>query len=569
MIKTMDKMWGDSKITETHADHTRGLHFRKGRYGLFLHWGLYSELGGKWNGKTYYGIGEWIMHSEMAGIPVSEYMEIAKRFNPDQFDAHAIVQLAKDAGMTYIVITSKHHEGFAMFQSAHPFNSVDASPFHRDPMKELSEACRELGLGFGVYYSHYQDWTAPGGFGGPSQDAEGHTVSFDQYFWEKCYLQVKEICTQYGPLELVWFDTPGNMPKEHVVALHDLIRSTQPNALLGSRIGYGMGDYESLGDMEVPPEKVEGLWEGCDTTNDSWAYAWYDTNWKPPQEILRRLVATVARGGNYLLNIGPDGKGRIPVHCEEFLKQAGNWLHANPAVIRGAASSPWRFAMPWGDITTQGRKTLNLVVFDVPEDRFIYLPGLSTPVKSAVLFWNGAPIAVPAVVVGKSVRLKLPDGIPHTLAIVIHVELMGPAEVEQTQAIHPNTRNVVLAHFAEVSGATKQKVLWMEKFGEWKHVTQIFQWAPGSCARWSVNILESGPYQVSLKYRGKGRLTWKITTDEGALIQNQQAATSQYQAYPMGLFDITKAGLHQIEVELVEGDPVDSSLEGLVLTMVR
>ncbi len=574
---TMDKMWGESKPKTQAADTTRGEHFRKGHYGLFMHWGLYSQLAGQWKGKTYYGIGEWIMHPAMAGIPVPEYREVAKTFNPDRFDAKAIVQMAKDAGMTYIVITSKHHEGFAMFKSAHPFNIVDASPFGRDPMKELAEACHEAGLGFGFYYSHNQDWTAPGGTGGPKTNPDGTPATFEQYFRQKCYPQVKEICTQYGPLEVVWFDTPGDMPKEHVVELHDLVRATQPKALLGSRIGYGMGDYESLGDMEVPPEKVEGLWETCDTSNDSWAYAWYDANWKDPREILRRLVATVARGGNYLLNCGPDGKGQIPEQNQKSLRMAGTWIKANPEVIYGAGPSPWKCAMPWGDVTMQGDKTLHLVVFDPPRDGFIYLPGLTTPVKSTTWI-SGAGTsssrnlsssgAIIPEVFGSGYRLKLPFVAIGGLAAVIRIELAGKPEVDTMLALHPNLPNTLLCHFAEAIGAEKKKVNWMEKFGEWKHATQVSHWTAEGRASWTVNVLEPGAYTVALKYRGKDRLVWKIANDEGAVIQNQQAATTQYQAYPMGVFEIRKAGVHKIEVSLVDGDRESASLESLGLSRV-
>ena len=571
--QSMDKMWGDSKAKNSKADLTRGPHLREGRYGLFMHWGLYSSIGGNWKGKTYYGIGEWIMNKNMADIPIPDYMEVAKSFNPDQFDAKAIVRMARDAGMKYIIITSKHHDGFAMFKSKHPYNIVDATPFHRDPIKELSEASREAGLGFGVYYSHFQDWNAPGGENGPKKNADGTDATFATYFKEKCYPQVKEICTQYGPLDVIWFDTPGSMPRENVLALHDLVRTTQPKALIAGRIGYGLGDYESLGDMEVPPERVEGFWEGCDTTNDSWAYAWYDTNWKGAREILNRLVSTVARGGNYLLNVGPDGKGTVPEQCQKFLVEAGTWIKAHPMVIYGAGPSPWRYTMPWGDITTQGADKMNLVVFELPRDGYVYLPGLSTPVKSVSVLRNGKQVSVAPEVVGNSVRMKLPDGCRNSLAFVVQVQLRGKAEIDQTIAIHPNTNNIVLAHFAEAKGAEKSKVSWMEKFGEWKHSTQVSKWTPGGVVRWSVNVLEAGPYKMTLKYRGKAekksRVVWKITTDEGALIQNQQAATSQYQSFPMGVLKVQKPGTHVIEVSLVDGDPTETSLENMEMTQLR
>ena len=516
--QSMDKMWGDSKIKEVQTDPMRGPHLKEGRFGLFIHWGLYSSLAGKWKEKTYYGIGEWIMHPAMAGIPISDYMGVAKNFNPDQFDAKAIVRMTKDAGMKYVIVTSKHHEGFAMFKSSHPFNIVDGSPFGRDPLKELSQACKEEGLGFGLYYSHFQDWTEPGAHGGPKKNADGSEATFEKYFREKCYPQVKEICSNYGPLEVIWFDTPGDMPKQNVIELHDLVRATQPKALLGSRIGYGLGDYESLGDMEVPPERVDGLWESCDTTNDSWSYAWYDTNWKTPREIIKRLVSTVARGGTYLLNVGPNEKGTVPLLCQEALKESGGWIKENSRVIYGAAASPWRYTMPWGDITTQKNGTLNLVVFDPPYDQAIYLPYLKTPVKSVFMNQKGKKTALAFKKWGESVRVQLPEEVLYTQPVLIEVELQGKAV-------------------------------------------------------WDINLLEAGVYQVSLKYRGKAedkaRITWRISTDEGASVQNQQAVTSQYQSYPMGVLRFKNPGKHRIEVQLVDGNLSESSLEALELVKAR
>ncbi|MGA2500634.1 MAG: alpha-L-fucosidase [Tepidisphaeraceae bacterium] len=247
--QSMDQMWGDSKIKVGIENTDRVALFRDGHYGMFIHWGLYSHLGGQWQGKTFYGIGEWI--KRQMKIPDDQYMALAKEFNPAEFDAREIARIAKESGMKWIIISSKHHEGFAMFKSAHPFNIVDATPFKRDPMKELAVACKEAGLGFGFYYSHNQDWTAPGGTGGPSKNADGSPATFQQYFREKCYPQVKEICTQYGPLNFIWFDTLGNMPKELVMELADLVRKTQPNAMLCSRIGHGLGWFRPSAGAEL------------------------------------------------------------------------------------------------------------------------------------------------------------------------------------------------------------------------------------------------------------------------------------------------------------------------------
>jgi alpha-L-fucosidase len=566
----MDEMWGDSKVEVDVESSERAALFRDGNYGMFIHWGLYSHLGGKWQGETFYGIGEWI--KRQMEISDEDYMAIAKEFNPVDFDAEAIVATAKAAGMKYIIITSKHHEGFAMFKSEHPFNIVDASPFGRDPMQELADACRAAGLGFGFYYSHNQDWTEPGGANGPQQYADGRSASFEDYFWSKCYPQVKEICTNYGPLSFVWFDTPGGMPKELVVELAKLVRETQPDAMLCSRIGLGLGDYLSLGDMQVPTEKRAGLWETCDTTNDSWSYAWYDNNWKDAKTILGRLVATVARGGTYLLNVGPDGFGRIPEPAVRYLEEAGQWIEQHPEVVYAAGPSPWKTAMPWGDVTVQNDK-LNLVVFDWPQDRRIYLPGLGTTVESVNLHtasgrlfplqWSTLETGV--VVEGGQLTVDQITG----LASVIEMKLQGEPSIELNAAIHPNIQTVLPVELAEVKAAKKAGSRWMEKFGEWKHVTQVSKWRPAGVASWEVDVLAAGEYHLSLNYRGEGRVVWSIETDEGEFIQNQQPATTGYHINPFGIINFKEAGTHTISVRLVDGNRKLSSLQSLILTPVN
>ena len=464
---SMDKMWGDSSVTGDALKEGREKLFDDGNFAMFIHWGLFSHLGGKWNGKTYYGIGEWILNKRMAGIPVDEYKATAGEFNPDEFDAMAIAQLAKDAGMKHIIITSKHHEGFAMFDSeAHPFNIVDATPFGRDPMKELSVACDELGLGFGFYYSHNQDWTSPGATGGPSQHPDGTPATFEEYFYKKCKPQVIEICTNYGDLDFVWFDTPGGMKKELVLELVDIVRELQPNAMLCSRVGHGLGDYASKGDMEVPPMNIEGLWETCDTNNDSWSYAWYDNNFKGPKEIVHRLVATVGRGGSYLFNVGPDGKGNVPEKGVKFLREAGTWIARYPQVIYGAGSSPWGHALPWGDVTTQGN-SLFMTVFDWPQDGKLYLPGLNSDIVSATLL-EGAGSSDISFEMSKGWTIfTVPHKPADPLASVIEVKLDGnaeTAEVATNHGISPNTATTLLNVFAEVQDAEQKRIKWMEKW---------------------------------------------------------------------------------------------------------
>lgn len=560
---SMDRTWGEATARGSAVASDRVALFRDGNYGMFIHWGIYSHLGGRWQGQTFYGIGEWI--KRQMKIPDTEYQAVAAEFNPVAFDAREIVRVAKAAGMKWIIITAKHHDGFAMFRSAHPFNIVDASPFRRDPMKELASACREAGLGFGFYYSHNQDWTAPGGNNGPKQNPDGTPATFAQYFREKCFPQVKEICTQYGPLNFVWFDTPGNMPKEHAEQLAALVRETQPGALLCSRVGYGLGDYVSKGDMEVPPRRMEGLWETCDTTNDSWAYAWYDQNWKDAREILHRLVATVGRGGTYLLNVGPDGQGRIPAPAVKYLEQAGQWIRRHPQVIYQAGPSPWDHAQPWGDVTTRGN-TLHLVVFDAPPDGRLLLPGLRTSIRSAVLRAEGREVPVTWARRGTWTELRLPAQPLERPAAVLAVTLESAPEVDPTIGIHPNLPTALLLEFAEVADATKKEIRWMEKFGEWKFAQQVSDWRAGGRARWTVDVAEAGDYRLELNYRGEGKLVWRIQTDEGFELQNQQNSSSVYHAYPFGLLTFRTPGRHTLSVSLVEGARDKASLQAIRLS---
>ncbi len=563
--ESMDKMWGDATVKAGGAGAERAALFRDGNYGMFIHWGLFSHLGGQWHDKTFYGIGEWI--KRQMKISEADYMALAKDFNPAAFDARAIARVAKEAGMKWIIITSKHHEGFAMFKSAHPFNIVDATPFKRDPMQELAAACREAGLGFGFYYSHNQDWTAPGGSGGPGQNPDGTPATFERYFREKCYPQVKEICTQYGPLNYIWFDTPGKIPKEYVMELAELVRKTQPGALLCSRIGHDLGDYASKGDMEVPPRNIEGLWETCDTTNDSWSYAWYDQNWKDAKEILHRLVSTVGRGGTYLLNIGPDGQGRVPAQVAKYLVKAGDWIKRYPGVVYAAGPSPWGHALPWGDVTTRGN-TLNLVVFDWPADGRLLLPGLQTEIATVGIVSGKPVVPVQWKKHGMWTELQFPamlTQLDHP-ATVVEVRLKGAPKADGTLGIYPNIAATLPVEFADVNDAEKKRISWMEKFGEWKFATQVSQWKPAGKAVWTVDVAEPGDYRLELVYKGEGRLAWGIETDEGVKLQNQQNASPVYHAYPFGLLTFKTPGKHTIAVALVEGAPEKASLEAIRLT---
>lgn len=567
--ESMDKLWGESSVSSDALKSGKAKLFDQSNFGMFIHWGLYSKLAGQWKGKTYYGIGEWIMNPKVANIPPKEYKEIAKTFNPTQFDARAIAQLAKDSGMKYIIITSKHHEGFAMFDSkVDDFNIVKGTPFKRDPMKELSKACHDLGLGFGFYYSHNQDWTAPGGGNGPKKNEDGSSASFEDYFYKKCKPQVEEICSNYGNIDFIWFDTPGGMKKELVMQLADVVKKLQPNAMLCSRVGYGLGDYISHGDMEVPHKNLDVLWESVDTNNDSWSYAWYDNNFKAPKEVLSRLISTIGRGGTYLLNVGPDGNGKVPEAGAKFLEDAGKWIQKYPQVIYGAGSSPWGHALAWGDVTTQGN-SLFLSVFNWPQDGKLYLPGLENEIESAKILGAADTKELDRQKKNNWNVLTVPYKVPDSPVSVIEIKLKDKAKVDGTLGVYPNIDSELLTEFAEVKEADKKSIRWMEKFGEWKRTTQVSQWKKNGMVTWTVNVFEPGKYYLNLNYAGEGRLVWKTLTDEGVMVQNQQAATEKYEEYPMGILEFKTAGKHTVTVSLVEGSTETSSLKSVIIKPIE
>ena len=330
--------------------------FREAKYGLFIHWGLYSIPAGEWKGRRSPGLGEWIMNRSQ--IPVQEYEQLAARFNPVKFDADAWVRLAQDAGMRYIVITSKHHDGFAMFKSTtNPYNIVDATPFKRDVLKELADACAKHGMRLGFYYSQAQDWHEPGGAGntwdfGPDQGPDGRELKrYDEYLRGKAEPQVRELLTGYGPVALIWFDTPRMMTPERGKRFTDLVRSLQPATLIDGRLGTE-GDYRSTGDNVVPSDASAEAWETPATINDTWGFRSDDTNWKSPGQIAFKLVDIVSKGGNYLLNVGPTSEGVIPQASQDILRTVGRWLKVNGEAVYGAGASP--FGDEFGEYSAKG-----------------------------------------------------------------------------------------------------------------------------------------------------------------------------------------------------------------------
>ncbi|HTM98466.1 MAG TPA: alpha-L-fucosidase [Pedobacter sp.] len=325
-------------------DTTKLAWFKDAKFGLFLHWGLYSQTAGDWNGHPTKG-GEHFMLYER--IPLKTYAKIADDFNPTAFNADLWVKTAKEAGMKYIVFTAKHHDGFAMYNSpSSDYNIVKRTEFKRDPIAELAVACKKYGLKLCLYYSLGRDWQDPdvptnwpdkagrsNSWDYPNEDAK----VFNRYFERKVKPQITELLTQYGPIAVVWFDTAEMISKKESIELKNLVNTLQPNCLVNNRIGNGIGDF-SISEQTLTPASKKA-WESCITIGQNWGYNKHDSVWKTPEMLVRNLVDVVANGGNLLLNIGPMGNGNFPKWATTRLTSIGKWMDVNSEAITN--TKPW------------------------------------------------------------------------------------------------------------------------------------------------------------------------------------------------------------------------------------
>lgn len=425
--------------------------WRAARFGMFIHWGVYSQWGGVYHGhQQARGGAEWIMNRSK--IPVTEYQERAKSFNPVNYNPDAIVKMAKDAGMKYIIITAKHHDGFALFKSAaSKWNVADATVYGKDLLKPLADACRKYGMKLGFYYSQAQDWNNPGGAaarkemreGWPNPDSakidaytaahKGHwdplqeTKTFDQYIDEVSVPQVKEILSNYGDVAVLWWDTPTNMTDEAAQKLQDALK-LQPNIITNDRLKRP----NFPGDTKTPEQKIptqaelDGQdWETCMTMNGSWGYKSWDHNWKSAEMLIRNLVDIASKGGNYLLNIGPKDDGTVPQESIDRLAAIGEWMKVNSSAIYATQASPLP-DLSWGRCTMKdngSNTTLNLFIFDWPADGKLVVPALANKVINAKLVAGNKSLT--AKNVKGNVVITLRKNAPDKIASLVQLNVKG------------------------------------------------------------------------------------------------------------------------------------------------
>jgi len=428
---------------ETQAQHDARLQWwREARFGLFIHWGLYAVPAGAWNGQTSYG--EWIRNS--AHIPLAEYDQFVQLFDPKEFNADEWVRMAKDAGMKYIVITSKHHDGFCLFDSRFTDFDIMSTSFKRDILKELSEACRKQGIKLGFYYS-IMDWHHPDYL--PRRDWEKDRptagANFDRYV-QYMKNELKELLTNYGPIGILWFDGEWEATWNETYGrdLYQYVRSLQPDIIINNRVGAsrsGMEGFsqgkESAGDFGTPEQQIPatglpGLdWETCMTMNDNWGYNSHDANWKSAKDLTLMLVDIASKGGNFLLNDGPRADGQFPPLSTTRLAEIGAWLRTNGESIYGTQASPFK-KLIWGRCTQKaidGGTRLYLHVFQWPTERKLVVPGISGKTKLAFLLADPAKSPLAVTRSEDALVIDLPSIAPHPYDSVIVLDVEGRPDI--------------------------------------------------------------------------------------------------------------------------------------------
>jgi len=385
-------------LKENNEDYLKRMQWWKdAKYGMFIHWGLYSQLAGEYNGEVTPKIAEWIQNT--LKIPLSEYKKLMKDFNPVKFDADAWASIAKAAGMKYVILTSKHHDGFALFDSKVSDYNIMNTPYHKDIVKQLKEACEKQGIKFGLYYSHVIDWEHPHAYTGKSKlENRMNSVDYDPnkmnrsiYLQEKSYPQLKEILTNYGKIDVIWFDMGGGLTKDEINKFVKITKELQPEIIISSRIGNS--DFSDIFEKDRPfdfytpsdnyytGDDLPIPWEMCGTTNGSWGFRNDDHEWRDPKMIISSLVASASRNGNYLLNVGPKADGEIPDEPIKNLLEAGKWLQKNGEAVYNTKGSPFTWNYSWGYITQKPNK-LYLHIFDRPKKNVIEVNGLLNSIES-------------------------------------------------------------------------------------------------------------------------------------------------------------------------------------------
>ncbi|MGH7449967.1 MAG: alpha-L-fucosidase [bacterium] len=483
-----DDPQNDSKQT---TGKTALENFQDMKFGMFIHWGIYAVPAGEWKGEYVRGIGEWIMHRKQ--IPVKEYEKLAEQFNPVKFNADEWAQLAQDAGMKYMVITSKHHDGFAMYHSkVSDYNIVDRTPFKRDPMKELAAANAKRGIKFGFYYSQAQDWHEP--------NAAGNTWDFPEqrdpkpYVEGKALPQVEEILRNYGDLALIWFDTPRLLTQEQALSLKQKVKELQPNCLVNNRIGFNLGDYYQTGDNAIPTMVYDWkAWEIPATLNDTWGYKKDDQKWKDPHDLIYKLTDIVSKGGNYLLNVGPTAEGVIPEESQKILRTIGKWMKVNGEAIYATKHTPLFYPdLTWKCTAKLGKLYFHIVNWPGTQ---LEITGIESKVKQAYFLANKQKVKFEQK--GNKLSFSLPAQPLDPYNTIVAVEISDEkAKITPGYGYRDAQKTINLYALDARMRGEEQRYHWKSQ-----SVSGFFKAEnPKNELWWYHHAFENGVYRVDLEY---------------------------------------------------------------------
>jgi len=540
--------------------------WREARFGMFIHWGVYSVPAGTYHDKKIGGIGEWIMNS--AKIPCAEYQGYAKQFNPVKYNADEWVRMAKDAGMKYIVITSKHHDGFTLFQTkASKWNVVDATPYGKDLLKPLAAACAKHGLKLGFYYSQAQDWNNPGGAAAGGHWDKAQDGSMDDYIRNVAVPQVKEILSNYGDLAVLWWDTPVDMTKERAEMLIPLLK-LRPGIIHNNRLGGGYSGDTETPEQFIPPTGYPGGrdWETCMTMNDTWGFKSYDDNWKSTETLVRNLVDIASKGGNYLLNIGPTSEGLFPEASVQRLKEVGRWMKANGESIYATSASPFR-RLPWGRCTrkaTSEGTILYLHVFNWPSDGKLVVPGLKNKVLAATLLTNSKDeLKYEASETG--VVIEVPTAAPDPICSVVICRIEGAPNVEATPIL-PGKDGTIALPAVEANlrgeGVRYEAGNDRDNIGYWTNSDDFVEW--------QFRVKEAGKYKVTAAIASLASAKFEVAAG-GSRAEGTSPKTNNYgefQTVEVGTLELS-AGTVTLTVKPVKEGWQPMNLRSVVLTPAK